>query len=77
MVIGREFEIVPVLPFAVATTLPSTVSVRPLGVRVHTTRCQAPFEITPDSTALRRNAPDELTPRNTQFRRPLGFSSLK
>ena len=35
MVIGREFEIVPVLPFAVATTLPSIVSVSPVDVRVH------------------------------------------
>jgi hypothetical protein len=69
IVIGRGLEMLPELPFAVATTLPSMFSVSPVAVRVHVATCQAPsLRTAGDSTALRWNAPDEFVPRNTQFR---------
>ena len=76
--IGRLFVMLPVLPFAVATTFPSMVSLRPVDVRAQWAMCHCPSLRTPgETTCFRRNLPDELVPRKTHVRRPPGFSILK
>ena len=79
MVSGTLFEMLPVGPFPLLVTRPSTVMVNWLPLRSQRTVCQSPSfsRVDPEFTAFCCRVPFGLYPRKRHVIRPFGICHLK